>query len=323
VDGWAARALAARRLADGRRYPEALRLLEGCLASRATDRSAARAECLIEGQRTVDLAYAYYRQRERYLHDLASYGAYPGGRDSHGNDKTFIKTRARRLAAELQDLPCYEGLARLDGAALAEGAKAQMAEQSRLVSGLRLHQAEDPDRGPIRTYRFASALIGQLPGSPHAAEAAFRLLSEREELRLVTQGNREHPWFGLERRRDLEGFLGRFPRGPFADRARLELAAILYDLWLLSAPALQATDDYRGYLKVGGAPLDAKTGAGLRLDAIGLYASSLSRLEQVRSTYRPGEDPRWAIERARRQALDLRRGTQPADAFPSTLFPPG
>ncbi len=182
---------------------------------------------------------------------------------------------------------------------------------------------QDPNHGPIRTYRYAHQLVRLFPRSVHAAEARFRLLTEQKELRLA-RGGHLYPFYALHHRRDLEVFLGRHRRGPYALRARFELAALHFDLWLMSSPAFQRTSDYRDYRKVGGEPVSAAAGQRHRRRATQIYDACLKKPAALRATYRdPAANFAPALRRARRHRKLLRRSQPPAQMLPITFFPPG
>ncbi len=305
------------------RFAMAFEQLSRCLHAPDRQRSPGRARCLIVASRLVERAYVYYRGRVSYLDDLKSYGQYPGGVNRHGHDQSFLLKRAIRVARSIGDVRELRQLTRLRGAVLrTEAAKRLWATQA-AVRAMGLYQREDPDQGPIRTYRYAHQLVRLFPRSPYAPEARFRLLTERRALRLA-RGGRVYPYYALRYRRDLEAFAKRHGRGPFALRARWELAAIYHDLWLLSHPAFQRTDDYRNYLKVGGAPVNTAAGARFRRLARQHYDACFVDLSGVRSTYRsPARDYPSDLSAARRRRGLLKRPLPPNGLLPATLFPPG
>ena len=313
---------ASRRLAAARDFPAALREVGRCLRAPDADRSRARLACLYLGQHLVDVAYAVYCTRLRWLDDLRMFAGYPGGRDAHGNDKRFIRDRARGQAALIEDGRTFATLEALRGPALKARCDRELERTRRELAAMGLFQARDPDAGPIRTYRFARKLDALFPASPHAAEVAFWLLTERRELRRLTE-NRPHPALALAWRNDLEQYLARHPTGRFADRAAWHLGILVHDEWLLVRPDLQSTDDYRSYLALGGTPVDARRAAALRQRALDLLGPRLARWLDLTPSYRPLEEPRWDLERGKRCLENLRQATPPADAFPAALFPPG
>lgn len=312
----------ARQHASAREFGAAFALLHGCLDAPASDRSAGRERCLVVAMRLVDRAYAYYRGRVSYLHDLVSFGRYAKGMDSHGNDKTFILRRARGRARAVGDGAELVDLDKLRGGALSAEAGRRLKSTRATVRALALHQAVDPEQGPIRTYRYAHGLLRLYPGSAHVPEARFRVLTERWELRLA-KGSKLSPFYALKVRRDLEAYLHRYKKGRFALRARWELAPIYFDLWLMSRPAFQRTQDYRDYLKVGGEPLTPKLGERHRQATLKLYQACFAALPDVLSTYRPQSETRYDVRRARAQLRYLKQPRPPAHSFPITFFPPG
>lgn len=312
----------ARQHASAREFGAAFALLHGCLDAPVSDRSAGRERCLVVAMRLVDRAYAYYRGRVSYLEDLVSFGRYPKGVDSHGNDKTFILRRARRRARAIGDADELAALDRLRGGGLSAEAGRRLTSTRAAVRAMALHQAVDPDRGPVRTYRYAHGLLRLYPGSAHVPEARFRRLTERRELRLA-KGSKLSPYYALKLRLDLEAYLHRYKKGRFALRARWELAPIYFDLWLMSRPAFQRTQDYRDYLKVGGEPVTAAVGERYRKAALTLYRACFAGLPDVVSTYRPGSEPQYDVRQARDQLRSLKQPRPPANRLPATFFPPG
>ena len=313
----------ARQHAAGLRFAQAFQRLSRCLEAPDRERPPDRARCLIIASRLVERAYRYYRGRAGYLDDLHSFGWYPRGVDSHGNDKTFLLQRAARVARSIGDVGELEQLTRLRGATLRREAGQRLRSTQAAVRTMGLYQRVDPDQGPIRTYRYAHLLVRLFPRSPFAAEARFRLLVERRDLRLA-RGGRVFPFYALRYQRDLEVFFKRHARGPFALRVRWELAAIYFDLWLVSRPGFQRTDDYRNYLKVGGLPVNAAIGERYRTLARRYYDACFAGLSLVRSTYRsPARDFPSALSESRRRRELLQQTSPPSQRLPATLFPPG
>lgn len=304
------------------RFPTALRLLSCCLRAPDRDRSALRRTCLHLGQKVVDRAYAYYVRRNRWLHDLESFGDYPTGCDRYGNDKTFIVERAERLAASIGDQLTFARLAEHRGDALKRACARARKATRQVITRLKLFQARDPDRGPIRTYRYAHRLARLYRHGPEAAEARFWLVMEQRELRLH-RGKKEYPFYALQYQQDLERYLQRFPSGPFALRARWELAPIYFDHWLFLRVDLRQTADYQAYLRLGGRPMTAALGARYRRLALRYFRETLSRLSEINATYRPLENPRWDEQRTRHHLRHLQQPHPPPWVYPLTLFPGG
>jgi hypothetical protein len=316
----------ARHHAAERRYAAAFGLLLRCLEEPDNHRSTGRELCLYVGQRMVDRAVHYYRVQGRYLDDLRDFGRYPKGVDKYGNDKTFLFRRARRLAESIGDNPSFLRLTRLTGGALTTEAQRRMHATQAQVRAMGLHQARDPDRGPVRTYRYSRHLQKLFPRSKYAPEARYWLLEERRELRLV-KGGKIYPWYALQRLRDLEGYLQQHRQGlgqkRFVLRASWELAPVYFDLWLMSRPAFQRTQDYRDYLKVGGVAVDKAAGQRYRQAALRLYRTCFASLPDLVSSYRPSADARPDLRSARVQYKQLGQPLPPPHTFPTTLFPPG